>query len=63
MKDEEAAEALERFLSAEFIEDDLVEPLIFVFTFMQDMHTFLECGGQLAFVKHKVEIQSCPFFI
>ncbi len=25
------------------------------------MHTFLECGGQLAFVKHKVEIQSCPF--
>lgn len=41
MEDDEAAEALERFFSAECIEDDLVEPLIFVFTFMQDMHTFL----------------------
>ncbi|XP_057183382.1 uncharacterized protein LOC130550056 [Triplophysa rosa] len=37
MEDEEAAEALERFFSAEFIEDNLVEPLIFVFTFMQDI--------------------------
>lgn len=42
MEDEEAAEALDRFFSAEFIKDDLVEPLIFVFEFMQDMHKFLE---------------------
>ncbi|KAF4115807.1 hypothetical protein G5714_003296 [Onychostoma macrolepis] len=42
MEDEEAAEALERFFCAEFIKDDLVEPLIFVFKFTQDMHTFLE---------------------
>lgn len=44
MENEEAAEALEQLFSAEFREHDAVEPLMFVFTFMQDMYTFLACG-------------------
>ncbi|XP_056615086.1 uncharacterized protein LOC130430130 [Triplophysa dalaica] len=42
MGDDEAAEALEQFFTIDVIEHDSVEPLMFVFTFMQDMHTFLE---------------------
>ncbi|MGL5101222.1 MAG: hypothetical protein ACRC6N_01460 [Plesiomonas sp.] len=42
MEDDEAAEALEKFFTTDVIEHDSVEPMMFVFTFMQDMHTFLE---------------------
>lgn len=42
IEDEEVAEALERFFNREFVDHDAVAPLMFVFTFMQDMHTFLE---------------------
>ncbi|XP_052395260.1 uncharacterized protein LOC127943106 isoform X2 [Carassius gibelio] len=40
--EDEAAEALEPLFCDEFSKDDLVEPLTFVFEFMQDMHAFLE---------------------